>query len=159
MLLILARVIGEQFYVRRLARQAGAERDCEWTALLDTTATRLGIHRRIGLLRSPEQLMPITWGIVRRFVMVPAGSSRWPAARREAVLVHELSHVARHDCLTQTLAAAACALYWPHPGIWWAARRLRVNALHWEPDAPRGARTAAKRAIAELERFLQTARH
>jgi uncharacterized protein YcaQ len=37
-------------------------------------------------------------------------------------------------------------------------RRLRVNAVHWEPGAPRAARPAAKRAIAELEEFLQTAR-
>jgi uncharacterized protein YcaQ len=38
------------------------------------------------------------------------------------------------------------------------ARRLVVKAVHWEPGAPRDARPAAKRAIAELEEFLQTAR-
>jgi beta-lactamase regulating signal transducer with metallopeptidase domain len=126
-LLMLARVVREQVYVRRLARRADTEHDNEWTALVGVTAARLGIRRRIGLLRSTEPMMPITWGIVRPFVMVPAGSSSWPVARREAVLVHELSHVARHDCLTQTIAAVACALYWPHPGVWFAARRLRVE--------------------------------
>src|SRR5262249_44565761 len=28
------------------------------------------------------------------------------------------------DCLVQRIAACACALYWPHPGVWWAAKRL-----------------------------------
>jgi len=35
--------------------------------------------------------------------------------------------VARHDCLTQSLAAVACAIYWLHPGVWWVARRLRIE--------------------------------
>lgn len=38
------------------------------------------------------------------------------------------------------------------------ARRLRVNAIHWEPGAPRDARPAATKAIAELEEFLQAPR-
>jgi uncharacterized protein len=39
-----------------------------------------------------------------------------------------------------------------------AKRRLRVNATHWEPGATREARAAGKRAIGELEAFLQAAR-
>jgi hypothetical protein len=54
-------------------------------------------------------------------------SETWSDDRRRAVLLHELAHIARHDCLTQLLAAAACAVYWPHPGVWWVARRLRVE--------------------------------
>jgi uncharacterized protein YcaQ len=38
------------------------------------------------------------------------------------------------------------------------ARRLAVERVSWEPGAPRAARPAAKRALAELEEFLQTAR-
>src|SRR6185369_8609383 len=51
----------------------------------------------------------------------------WDEERRRAVILHELAHVSRLDCLTQTLAAVATALYWPHPGVWWAARQLRVE--------------------------------
>jgi uncharacterized protein (TIGR03435 family) len=43
------------------------------------------------------------------------------------VLLHELAHIDRHDCLTQTLAAVACAMYWIHPGVWWVAARLRAE--------------------------------
>ena len=37
-------------------------------------------------------------------------------------------------------------------------RKLRVNRTYWEPGASREARAAGKRAIAELEAFLQDAR-
>jgi uncharacterized protein YcaQ len=38
------------------------------------------------------------------------------------------------------------------------ARTLRVNAVHWEPGAPRDARPAVRKAIGELEEFLRAAR-
>jgi len=40
-----------------------------------------------------------------------------------------------------------------------AKRKLRVNATYWEPGASREARAAGKRAIGELETFLQAARN
>jgi hypothetical protein len=48
--------------------------------------------------------------------------------RREAVLRHELAHVARADALVQRIAWLACALYWFHPAVWAAARRLRAES-------------------------------
>jgi hypothetical protein len=41
--------------------------------------------------------------------------------------VHELAHVSRRDCAIQEAAHIACALYWFHPGVWFAAHRLRVE--------------------------------
>ncbi len=71
--------------------------------------------------------MPMTFGTRQPAIVIPAGADDWPAGRRRAVLLHETAHVARHDCLVQTLAAVACAIYWVHPMVWWIARRLRVE--------------------------------
>jgi|GEM_PF-920692 len=160
-LLLLARVAGEQLLVHRLARGAAPLRDEAWSALLRSLAADLGVRRPVALLRSGGPTVPLTWGIVHPAILLPAEADEWPAARRRAVLVHELAHVARHDCLTQTLAAIACALYWPHPGVWWAARRLRVEReLACDDHALArgiGAREYARHLL-ELARGLRTPR-
>ena len=69
----------------------------------------------------------MTFGIRRPSILIPAIAETWAGDRRRAVILHELAHIARRDCLTQTLAFVACTLYWFHPAVWWAARRLRIE--------------------------------
>jgi beta-lactamase regulating signal transducer with metallopeptidase domain len=88
-------------------------------------AEQLGIRRRVRVLQADDEIMPMTWGGVRPRVLVPAGFVAWPAARRRAVLVHELAHVKRWDWATQLGARLVVALYWWNPLAWVAARRLR----------------------------------
>ena len=78
-------------------------------------------------MRSERDVMPLTFGTIAPTIVLPASADDWTDNRRRAVLLHELSHVARRDCLVQRIAACACALYWPHPGVWWAAKRLRAE--------------------------------
>src|SRR5436190_22338595 len=40
---------------------------------------------------------------------------------------HELAHVARRDSLAQLVARLVCTLYWFHPLVWIAERRLRAE--------------------------------
>ncbi|MFL5383619.1 MAG: M56 family metallopeptidase [Longimicrobiaceae bacterium] len=126
-LAVLGRLAIGRWGAARLGSQAEPVTDPAWTALLRGLSRELGLARPVRLLRGGGATMPMTWGIVRPFVLLPTGADAWPEDRRRVVLMHELAHVARHDCLTQTLAAAACALYWFHPAAWYAARRLRVE--------------------------------
>jgi beta-lactamase regulating signal transducer with metallopeptidase domain len=126
-LLLLIRLVRERWMVGRLAQRATAIADPAWTRLLSEGAAQIGVLRPVRLLRSLERSMPIAFGVARPSILVPAVADTWSEDRRRAVLLHELAHIARHDCLTQLGAAAACAVYWIHPGVWWVARRLRVE--------------------------------
>jgi beta-lactamase regulating signal transducer with metallopeptidase domain len=125
--LLLSRLVGGQFALRRLVARADIICDGDSFAVLNAGVQRFGIRRVVRLLQADDEVMPFTFGTRRPTIVLPAAASRWSADRRQAVMLHELAHVARADCLAQRLAAVACALYWPHPGVWWAARRLRVE--------------------------------
>ena len=124
---VLALLVIQRWSLRRFARTAEALRDPEWTGLLADCAGLMGVSRPVRLLWSARRNVPMTFGTGSPAIVVPAEGDLWSAERRRAVLLHELAHVARLDCLTQTLAMFACAMYWFHPAAWWAARRLRVE--------------------------------
>ena len=122
---VLARLALGLWGTRRLARGAREMDDAAWAALAARLGEAAGVRRPVRLLLSPRAAMPMTWGTLRPVVLLPAEAVEWSEERRRVVLLHELAHVARRDCLTQALATVCCALWWPHPGAWWAARRLR----------------------------------
>ena len=108
-----------------LAHRARPVRDVAWIRLTDDIRRRLGVRRRVRLLRSVRTAMPMTWGLLRPVVLVPVRANDWSEARRRCVLTHELAHVRRWDCLTQTLAQVTCAINWFNPLVWIAARQMR----------------------------------
>lgn len=108
-----------------LTRAAWHITDGSWLALARRMATSLRLHRSIRLLKSGGVSVPMTWGAWRSVVVLPAEADAWSDGCRSIVLLHELAHVKRRDCLTQLLAQMACALYWFNPLVWLAARRLR----------------------------------
>ena len=149
-LALLGRIVAGRMSVRRLAREAVEVTDPEWTGLVRDLAWMQDISRPVTLLRGGRATMPMTWGVRRPTILLPAEAEAWPTERLRVVLLHELAHVARHDCLTQTLAAVACALYWFHPGVWHAARRLRVERELASDDRVLAAGTRAREYAAHL---------
>jgi beta-lactamase regulating signal transducer with metallopeptidase domain len=126
-LLLLARLAIEPIALRRLARASQDLTDPQWSDAIEQASVELRLTRPVRLLQSAREIMPLTFGTLAPVILLPASSDAWTEDRRRAVLLHELAHVARRDCLVQRMTAFACALYWPHPGVWWAARRLRAE--------------------------------
>jgi beta-lactamase regulating signal transducer with metallopeptidase domain len=110
-----------------LTRRAAEFEDAALTGLFSSLLIEVNLKRRVRLLRSERTSMPVVYGILRPAVLLPAEAEGWSEERQRMVLLHELTHVARHDCFTQLLAQMACAVYWFNPFIWFAARRLRVE--------------------------------
>jgi prepilin-type processing-associated H-X9-DG protein len=111
----------------RLGRSGVPLRDAEWQSLLDDIRAQLGIRRRVVLVASDRALVPMTWGVLRPVVLLPDASQAWSDAQRRMVLAHELAHVRRCDCLSDSFARVVRALYWFNPLVWLALRRLHAE--------------------------------
>lgn len=109
-----------KYQARPLANEA-------WQALLAEASQSLGLTRRVALFASKDAAMPMTTGIFKPIVLLPAEALQWSSAQLKTVLLHELAHIKRYDCLTQLLATLTCTLYWFNPLVWLAARQLRAT--------------------------------
>lgn len=125
--LVLARFALGTARMRWIARRARRVDGGTWLRLAGRLAWLIGVKRRVTFLEGTTAAMPMTWGIVNPCILLPESASRWPSARQRVVLLHELAHVKRRDCLTQLLAQLLCALYWFNPLSWIAARRLEAE--------------------------------
>jgi len=68
--------------------------------------------------------VPLTMGVLHATILLPAGWREWDDAKLDAVVAHEVSHVARRDALTQRLSLLHRAIFWFSPLAWWLDRRL-----------------------------------
>src|SRR5689334_2584467 len=114
--------------VRRIVKTGRVLDERAWTAPLCEIADRLDLDSVPRLLSSPLIEMPFACGVVQPTIVLPASAEEWSDSRRRAVLFHELAHVKRRDLVGHTLGRIACALYWFHPLVWTAGRRLRAES-------------------------------
>jgi beta-lactamase regulating signal transducer with metallopeptidase domain len=95
-----------------------------WVNEARLIAKRVGLARDVRVRRLHREASPHVAGLFRSVVMMPPSAEGWTAEARQAALVHELTHISRHDRRTQAVAQMACALYWFNPLVWYASAAL-----------------------------------
>jgi hypothetical protein len=90
----------------------------------------MGFKHGTALLTSNDLPSPISWGLMRPVILLNARAVD-AAEDAEAIIAHELAHVARLDWIKLLLARVATALFWFNPLVWMIAReahQLREEA-------------------------------
>ena len=121
--------------VRRLLIGSAPVADGPVLATFERAQGRAGAPVPVELLRHDRVRAPITVGMRTPRVVVPTEAETWPDDRLERILVHELAHVRRRDNTWNLVGRIACAAYWFHPLVWYAAHRLRVERERAADDA------------------------
>lgn len=111
--------------VRSLPRHAKRVAGTPLDGLLQESCRKLGIARVPELLLLEEPVMPMTFGLLRPKIVLPAACLTWTVVRQKAVVLHELAHVKRRDVASQLFAHLTTALWWFQPLSWMSRRSLR----------------------------------
>ncbi len=126
-LLVLAMVACNFLIAWRAARNGQGTMSEQWQKLAREVSRQLGIRRPMTVLVSDRIEIPMAFGQLRPVVLLPRSASRWSIERLRTVLLHEASHIKRHDVAAQIVTNLACAVYWWHPLVWLAAVRMRTE--------------------------------
>jgi RND family efflux transporter MFP subunit len=102
--------------------------------LRSSRATDRATHG-IEIRESDRVATPVTLGIARPAIVLPADWRQWDGAKLDAVLAHERSHIRRHDPAVQLLSAIHRALLWHSPLSWFLHRRIVRVAEEASDDA------------------------
>jgi beta-lactamase regulating signal transducer with metallopeptidase domain len=108
--------------------------DGHWLSALARAQRRMGFKHGTALLTSNELASPISWGLVRPVILLNSRAVE-ASGEAEAILAHELAHVARMDWAKLLLARVATALFWFNPLVWLLAREAHQLREETADDA------------------------
>jgi bla regulator protein BlaR1 len=120
------RVMGSLVYLRRARHRYIYQPPAEWKARVDLLCQKLQLKRGVALLESGFAKTPMVIGHLKPVILVPIGLlAGLPAGQVEAVLLHELAHIRRHDYMVNFLQTITETIFFFNPGLLWISSLLR----------------------------------
>lgn len=133
----------------RLERAAQRVHDPRALTLLSSRGHSLGIKRLPRLAESELLSVPVTFGVLQPAILLPSGWREWDEAELDAVISHEISHVARRDAFVDRLSLLHRAVFWFSPLSWYLTGCLAELAEEASDEA-------ALAAGADRTRYAET---
>ena len=107
------------------------------------------LRRRLRLRLCAAIDAPLTYGLLRPVILLPAGFDFFDREALDCVLRHELAHVRRFDALFKAALAVTACLHWFNPLVWvMLALANRDLELACDEQALRAAARERRRAYA-----------
>ena len=119
--------------------------------MLARLCARLGIRRSIRFMESALLNVPCVIGVFRPVILLPLGLlNELSPDQIEAILIHELAHIRRHDYLVNLLQVVLESLLFYHPATWWISAQIRRERENCCDDIAAGRFTPRQYASALL---------
>jgi beta-lactamase regulating signal transducer with metallopeptidase domain len=119
------------FHVIRLRRDGLHKVQPRIKLFVDTIAQRMGIHRRVMIWFSDLVDGPLTLGFYKPVILFPlAVVNQLSMEQVEAILLHELAHIRRHDYVINLLISWLGILFFFNPFVRMMIREIRKEREH-----------------------------
>jgi beta-lactamase regulating signal transducer with metallopeptidase domain len=129
--LLQLRLFGGWWRVRGLHRASLAASPSLWQTRAEQLAALVRARPFVRVVEAHAVDIPSVIGWWRPVILLPIGAlAGLTPAQADAILVHELAHIRRHDYLVNGLQHAAETLLFYHPAVWWLSRRMRIEREH-----------------------------
>jgi len=92
---------------------------------IERACRALGVTRWIDVAASDEIVVPMVIGVARPRIILPLSAEQWTRDRLGVVLLHEIAHIRRRDCVSMLFARVVAAILWFHPLIVMLSRHVR----------------------------------
>jgi hypothetical protein len=141
LLMVGGRLLAGLWTLRRWTRGARGVTCPEWLAAFKRARRGAADGGRLRLMVSDEVPSPLSWGLINPVILIDPDTLA-QAGEADAILAHEVAHVARRDWLALMLTRIAAALFWFNPIVWLLEREIvqqaeeaadREAAAHVEP--------------------------
>ena len=120
------RMTGSLVYTQRIRHYGTSGAPAGWSEKVQTYCRQLQITKKVQLLESRIVKMPLVAGHWKPIILVPLGLlTQLPPGEIEAMLLHELAHIRRHDYLVNFLQHIAENIFFFNPGLLWISALLR----------------------------------
>lgn len=127
-LILYLRSLASCLSVQRLRRCGVCSAHNRWQSELARLSSRLRISRPVLLLESSLADVPMVLGHFKPLILIPVGLlAGLSPAQVEAILLHELAHIRRHDYLINVFERLAEGLFFYHPAVWWISHIMRTE--------------------------------
>ncbi|RYY62997.1 MAG: M56 family metallopeptidase, partial [Chitinophagaceae bacterium] len=129
MIVVLARSLrlaGALYNIHLLRSRNNEPVTAAWQQRLEQLAVSIGLNRHVSLLQSHAVSVPMVIGHFKPFILLPFSLvTSLPASQVEAILLHELAHIARRDYLVNLLVNLLETIFFFNPAVIWVSSLLR----------------------------------
>ena len=126
LLLHAIKLMGGFVHIQHIRNQKNLQTDFGWTAKAERLCEELKIGKKVSLFFSAQVQIPLTIGYLKPIIIFPISLiSNLDNDQVEAILMHELAHIKRHDYLLNIVQCIMETILCFNPFVWLISKTIR----------------------------------